>query len=341
MLQRFNADALFQKDDKLLFLRGGKYYKVANMPEDAAKVIKKAFDNQAQIGPNLVPTYVLAFLTGQGFLVPIMPGDDVAEREQSLYARFAAAIGTFDWFGSLTSMALLLASSILILLSSRNHPIADLFGMGAPVAGWQFLAMALTMVFLVAVHEFGHAICGSCYANMVGRPRFKFVFGMPAACIDVTGYCLADTRGRIAISLAGPIFQFSIAAIVLAFSDASGVVLGAKIAMFLAAVNLLPLPEYDGYWIVKDLLGRNPISNVFHLRSPVDFLYSGFLVAVLVSTVPFSVLYLSQKLLGLAAIGHPTLQVAAKAAWAGVGLIFVAISGFRLLKAVLFDGAPH
>lgn len=118
-------------------------------------------------------------------------------------------------------------------------------------------------IFSLLVHEAGHAFTTkSAGREVIGIGIGWYWFG-PVAFVDTTDTWLATRRERIAVSFAGPYTNLilgSIAALIAyALSDA---VAQAALWQFAFAcytmviINLNPLLEYDGYYILTDLLDR-------------------------------------------------------------------------------------
>lgn len=132
-------------------------------------------------------------------------------------------------------------------------------GAAAPALSlWHVLG--LTAVLLL-VHELGHALAVKHARRYIPRAGVLIYYGFPGAFVDTTDIWMAAPRYRLLTSLAGPLTGLVIgAALALA---AYAVPAGAARAWLLAAsslfwlhsaLNLNPLLELDGYFILVDLL---------------------------------------------------------------------------------------
>lgn len=126
------------------------------------------------------------------------------------------------------------------------------------------LAFALSLFFMKAVHELGHAFTALRYGCRVPSMGIAFTLLTPILYTDVTdAWRLKSRRQRVAISVAGVVVELALAGVATflwAFLE-DGTARG--IAFTLATsgwattllVNLNPLMRYDGYYVLSDLLG--------------------------------------------------------------------------------------
>ena len=114
---------------------------------------------------------------------------------------------------------------------------------------------------MVFVHELGHATVLVHHGRRVRSAGFQIYFGSPAFFVDSTDGLMLDKRYQIWESFAGPYAQMLIGAVAslvaLAFPDW---VLSETLYRFCAinylvlTMNLIPLLELDGYWILSDVI---------------------------------------------------------------------------------------
>ena len=127
-------------------------------------------------------------------------------------------------------------------------------------AGESLLLLALAFV-LTFFHELGHATVLVHYGRRVKNAGFMLYFGSPTFFIEATDGLMLDRWQRIAQSFAGPFSEFVLAGVaslvVLAAPTWGGSQILYKFAAlnyFVIFLNLVPLLELDGYWILSDLI---------------------------------------------------------------------------------------
>jgi CRP-like cAMP-binding protein/Zn-dependent protease len=128
----------------------------------------------------------------------------------------------------------------------------------APVESVILLALAF---FLTFMHELGHAVVISRYDRKVKSAGFMIYFGAPAFFVEATDSLMLDRRQRILQSSAGPFTELVIAGLaglaVYLYPDGPFADLLYKFALLnylVIFLNLIPLLELDGYWILSDLI---------------------------------------------------------------------------------------
>ncbi len=115
---------------------------------------------------------------------------------------------------------------------------------------------------LIFLHELGHAMACKHYGRRVRKAGLMFYLGMPAFFVDSTDMWLEEKpHARAVVSFAGPavniIFAglFCVIVAVIPSSDFSlGLYQIAYLNYFMALLNLNPLLEYDGYYILMEWL---------------------------------------------------------------------------------------
>lgn len=120
------------------------------------------------------------------------------------------------------------------------------------------LAMSYGLTF---VHELAHAVVLVRYGRRVKSAGFMIYFGSPAFFVDSSDGLMMDRGQRIVQSFAGPYSEMIIAgaasAIAWAFPELSVSPVLYKFALlnyFVVFLNLVPMLELDGYWILSDAL---------------------------------------------------------------------------------------
>jgi CRP-like cAMP-binding protein/Zn-dependent protease len=128
----------------------------------------------------------------------------------------------------------------------------------APTEAAILLALAF---FLTFMHELGHSVVISHYDRKVKSAGFLIYFGSPAFFVEATDSLMLDRRQRILQASGGPFAELIIAGVaalaIFAFPDGPLADLLYKFALLnyiVIFLNLVPLLELDGYWILSDLI---------------------------------------------------------------------------------------
>jgi putative peptide zinc metalloprotease protein len=131
---------------------------------------------------------------------------------------------------------------------------------GESAAAESLLLLAMSY-FLTFMHELGHAVVLVHYQRRVKSAGFMLYFGSPAFFVESSDGLMLDRRERIVQSFAGPYTELIIAgaasAIAWAYPEWSISPVLYKFALlnyFVIFLNLVPLLELDGYWILSDLI---------------------------------------------------------------------------------------
>jgi putative peptide zinc metalloprotease protein len=127
--------------------------------------------------------------------------------------------------------------------------------------GFGIVVLVLANFFVLFWHESGHALTCKAFGRHVRKAGMMFYFGMPAFFVDVSDMWMAPRRPRILVSLAGPIVNIilgGVLAIVVALlppSPGTQMLFQAAFVAYLGALlNLIPLLELDGYYVLVDWL---------------------------------------------------------------------------------------
>jgi CRP-like cAMP-binding protein/Zn-dependent protease len=131
---------------------------------------------------------------------------------------------------------------------------------GSSVAG-EFLILLTLNYVLTFLHELGHALVIVHYGRKVKAAGFMVYFGSPAFFVEASDALMLDRRQRIVQAFAGPFAELMVAGaaslFALAFPEAAISSVLYKFAVlnyFVLFMNLVPLLELDGYWILSDLI---------------------------------------------------------------------------------------
>lgn len=138
---------------------------------------------------------------------------------------------------------------------------ADGAAMVGAAAAWWFLLPAYVLA--IVVHEAGHAFTVKAFGREVPRMGVGWYWFGPVAFVDTSDMWLAGRWPRIAVSLAGPYANMilaGVAALVAPWMSLPEIAAAlwqfALVSYVLVLVNLCPLLEYDGYYVLMDLLER-------------------------------------------------------------------------------------
>lgn len=125
--------------------------------------------------------------------------------------------------------------------------------------GLGLVVLTLSNCVMIFIHECGHALAIKFYGRRVPKGGMLFYFGSLVFFVDATDAWMVPTRARIVISFAGPfstILVGSLLSIVIAIIPSSPInpilFQAAFMGIFGSLMNLLPLLECDGYFILMD-----------------------------------------------------------------------------------------
>jgi putative peptide zinc metalloprotease protein len=142
-------------------------------------------------------------------------------------------------------------------LLAGTYPLLSMAGS----YGLGLIALMLFNYVMTFFHECGHALTCKSYGRRVPKGGLLFYMGSPAFFVDTTDIWMAPERARILVSIAGPfttVLLGSLLAILVALfpSFALNTILFqvAFIGYASALMNLNPLLELDGYYILMDRL---------------------------------------------------------------------------------------
>jgi CRP-like cAMP-binding protein/Zn-dependent protease len=153
------------------------------------------------------------------------------------------------------------AATIGGLLAFWNLARSGQFSLSGESLALGFLALLALNYSLTFLHELGHAVVLTHYGRRVKSAGFFIYFGSPAFFVDSSDGLMMERRQRIVQSFAGPYAELIVAgiAIVLAwgFPDtaiAPTLYTFAVLNYLVLFMNLVPLLELDGYWILSDAI---------------------------------------------------------------------------------------
>ena len=135
------------------------------------------------------------------------------------------------------------------------------FSLGGDTAPAETALLLLLSFVLTFAHELAHASVMTHYGRRVKSAGFMIYFGSPAFFVEASDSLMMERGQRIMQSAAGPFAELVLAGLaslaIVAFPDSGGADLLYKFAVlnyFVIFLNLIPLLELDGYWILSDLI---------------------------------------------------------------------------------------
>lgn len=133
-------------------------------------------------------------------------------------------------------------------------------GGGASIAAG-FLVLWVLDYFSVLIHELGHALVVIRNGRRIKSAGFMIYFGSPAFFVDGSDGLMMDRRQQILSSFSGPFAEMILASvsslIVWFYPDwflSPTLFVAAALNYYLIIMNLIPLLELDGYFILADVI---------------------------------------------------------------------------------------
>lgn len=244
-----------------------------------------AYREQGTFAPALVAVIVEGLVDAGFAQAPQLSADLTFAQERSAWMRLlhgALALATFVWTVDgidpwltrtyrrggrllfsrpmLASAAAVLVVGVGALVAKGPHSVKP-FGQG--LGWWVVLALIPGYGFAVVLHELAHALTVKRFGRQVHRAGIGWYMWGPIAFVDTSDMWLDDRGPRILVTLAGPLTNaligagFSLIALVAGTGAAGAIVWQFALANFLIAlINLNPMLEVDGYYILMDALDR-------------------------------------------------------------------------------------
>ncbi len=169
----------------------------------------------------------------------------------------------FAWYGQLVLLAVIVLGGVLF----GRLFISGTFQLSAN-GGWSILSLILANTLVIFIHELGHGLATKRFGRELNRGGFLVYWGMPAFFVDTRDTWLLPAHQRIAVSWAGPHSGLVVGGVVGGVLTAVSLYyphyLGTIWVNFLfqmgfvaylsVFVNLNPLLELDGYFMLMDWL---------------------------------------------------------------------------------------
>jgi len=163
----------------------------------------------------------------------------------------------FRWPVAIVSGGIAIAG----LIAFFNVFFSGRFGLGEGSAPAQSAILLALAFFLTFMHELGHSVVIVRYGRRVKSAGFMIYFGSPAFFVEASDSLMLEPRQRILQCFAGPFTELVIAGIaaIVVFTfpggPAASVLYKFAVLNYLVIfLNLIPLLELDGYFILSDLI---------------------------------------------------------------------------------------
>jgi CRP-like cAMP-binding protein len=139
--------------------------------------------------------------------------------------------------------------------------VSGRFTIGGASLAASFIALWILDYFSVVIHELGHAVILIRNGRRIKSAGFMIYFGSPAFFVDSSDSLMMDRRQQIVSSAAGPYAETVLASlsslIIWWFPDwflSQTLFVAAALNYYLVMMNLIPLLELDGYFILADVI---------------------------------------------------------------------------------------
>jgi len=154
--------------------------------------------------------------------------------------------------------AIMAVAGLVTFVMVQRSGNYSLGGRAAPLDSLLLIIFGWVLTFS---HELGHAAVLVHHKRRIKNAGFMLYFGSPAFFVDASDGLMLDPRARIMQSFAGPFAELVLAgvsSIVLFFLPkgpaAELLYRFALLNYFVIFLNLVPLLELDGYWILADVI---------------------------------------------------------------------------------------
>ncbi|MFL5766948.1 MAG: cyclic nucleotide-binding domain-containing protein [Actinomycetota bacterium] len=163
----------------------------------------------------------------------------------------------FTWPAQFVSVAICIAGFVAFWELVHSHR----FALGGGTVALAFIVLTVLDYASTFVHEMGHAIVLLRYGRQVKSAGFMVYFGSPAFFVEGSDGLMLERRQRILQALGGPYAETVMAGIAAmvawAYPDfflSKTLYQFAVLGYLVIFMNLVPLLELDGYWILSDVI---------------------------------------------------------------------------------------
>ena len=165
------------------------------------------------------------------------------------------------WVFTPAVLVLLIVTSVIGLGFFVNLVRDQQFGIAGRSLAIGFIVLIVLDYVMVFCHELGHALVIVHNGRRIRSAGFQIYFGSPAFFVESSDGLMMDRRQQIIESFAGPFAQLVLAGIAsIIAASFPGWILSETMYKFavlnylVVIMNLIPLLELDGYYILADLI---------------------------------------------------------------------------------------
>ena len=165
------------------------------------------------------------------------------------------------WAFTPAVLILLVATSVIGLVLFVDLVRHQRFAIAGRSLAIGFIVLIVLDYLMVFCHELGHALVIVHNGRRIRSAGFQIYFGSPAFFVESSDSLMTDRRQQIIASFAGPFAQLVLAGIAsIIAASFPGWILSETMYKFavlnylVVIMNLIPLLELDGYYILADLI---------------------------------------------------------------------------------------
>ncbi|QNA87497.1 hypothetical protein G4G28_01720 [Massilia sp. Dwa41.01b] len=255
-LYQFDVDDVALGDTFAVLSQGTRRLLLKNLTADEMRTFSDLNRNRI-FGREQVSEKMFASLTSHGLVCDTPQAPDLRRRiarrlriSSRTVSQLARPLGPL--FSAPGLLFLVLLQVVLYSLPGVHFARIHDFAHWAMQVTFVDAAITIAVLLLsMTIHEFGHATACLRMTGATGSIRVMTFRGTPAMAADVSSICLTDERGKAVVAMAGALFQSSFGACLLAFGPQQ-VQMAATMAILGAIFSLTPLPNTDGYWLIRD-----------------------------------------------------------------------------------------
>ena len=159
---------------------------------------------------------------------------------------------------TVAAMMAIAVGGIVAFISVERSGRFQLDATAAPAESAILIALSFVLTF---AHELGHAAVEKHYGRKVGTAGFSLYFGRLSFYVNASDSLMMDRWPRVLLFAAGPFAELVLAGLgaiaLFLFPDARVAPFLFRFALlnlFIILLNLIPLLELDGYWILTDTI---------------------------------------------------------------------------------------
>jgi putative peptide zinc metalloprotease protein len=161
----------------------------------------------------------------------------------------------YEPLSALLSLVMIIATRWMLYSTVEGRFLRQVILQFSPA---EYLATLAGMVFVILIHEFGHASAQMKFGLPAGAIGFQLYHYLPAFYTNVSASWRLKPSRRVVVDVGGLYFQSIIASVIyLIYLKTGSIPLLAMVvasdSLCLIAIN--PFLRFDGYWLLSDALG--------------------------------------------------------------------------------------